>query len=55
MSISFIGFIELVGTVYLLTGYLGFILMIAIIISCFKRFRSKQIIESYDEKHIKSI
>ncbi|MBT2645407.1 hypothetical protein J7E52_01495 [Bacillus sp. ISL-34] len=35
---SFVGFIKLVGTVYPVTGYLGFVIIVALIIS---RIRSK--------------
>lgn len=38
---SFVGFIELVGTVYPITGYLGFALIIALILYTFRRKRLK--------------
>ncbi|MBA4536503.1 hypothetical protein H1Z61_04910 [Bacillus aquiflavi] len=38
---SFIGFITLVSTVYPITGYLGFVLMITIFLSWLKKWKSK--------------
>lgn len=38
---SFFGFTELVGTVYPLTGYLGFVLIIALLIAWIASFRKK--------------
>lgn len=51
---SFIGFTELVGTVYPITGYLGFILIISIIVAWFKR-RKRNVVnltQNMKEKNI---
>ena len=47
---SFIGFTELVGTVYPLTGYLGFILIIAIIVTWISNRKKKPISVDHSEE-----
>ncbi|HLR03551.1 MAG TPA: hypothetical protein VK111_12465 [Virgibacillus sp.] len=48
---SFIGFTELVGTVYPLTGYLGFVLIIAIVITWVSNRKKKPVSGDASEKN----
>lgn len=48
---SFIGFTKLVGTVYPVTGYLGFVLIIAICITWILSFKKKSVsLDGYEKK-----
>lgn len=52
---SFIGFTELVGTVYPITGYLGFILILSIIITWFKTKKESKLLLNQNVKEEKVI